>query len=132
MDTEIDEVCRFLESRNVESNTIKNFKDNKMDKQTVCYSSDADLQKMGLSERGHIVCLKTFCMIQDPNRNEEDQEERSVRKQELASFVKQSSKERVSSKSGGATKKAALNRLQMKSVQLGWMHYDDSKKSMFL
>ena len=60
-----------------------------MDKEAVWSASE--LHKLGLTEKGHIICLKNFCM---PSAATTDTDI----KKELAAAVKQASKHRVVAK----------------------------------
>ena len=62
-----------------------------MDKEAVWSASENELHKLGLTERGHIICLKKFCM---PSAATTDTDI----KKELAAAVKQASKHRVVAK----------------------------------
>ena len=62
-----------------------------MDKEAVWTASGNELHKLGLTERGHIKCLKNFCV---PSAATADTDI----KKELAAAVKQGSKDRVAAK----------------------------------
>ena len=70
-----------------------------MDKEAVLSTSENELHKLGLTERGHIICLKHFCM---PSAATTDTDI----KKELAAAVKQASKDRVV-----ATKKEIISHI---------------------
>ena len=59
-----------------------------MDKEAVWPASENELHKLALTERGHIICQKNFCMP-SPATTDTDI------KKELAAAVKQASKDRV-------------------------------------
>ena len=62
-----------------------------MDKEAVWSVSENELHKLGLTERGYIICLRKFCM---PSAATTDTDI----KKELAAAVKQASKHRVVAK----------------------------------
>jgi len=85
-----------------------------MDKSAVRNSSEEDLKSMGLIEKGHLICLKTFC-----NKTE---------KEFLAGIIKQASYERVS-KSSTKISTTPLKRKSSstRTLNVGWMNYDFDK-----
>ena len=95
-----------------------------MDKEAVWSASENELHKLGLTERGHIICLKNFCM---PSAATTDADI----KKELAAAVKQASKHRVVAKkkklSATSSNIKETTRLEKKTVSLGWMNYDKKK-----
>ena len=98
-----------------------------MDKEAVWSVSENELHKLGLTERGHIICLRKFCM---PSAATTDTDI----KKELAAAVKQ---EQVRIRSLQKKKKKKLSalssnikettRLEKKIVSLGWMNYGKEK-----
>ena len=74
-----------------------------MDKLAVWSASEQDLVKLGLTERGDIICIKSYCV---PS-NMEDQ------KDELLSVISNTGKERVNKKSR-----------ESKVVSISWMHFN--------
>ena len=74
-----------------------------MDKSAVWSVSEQDLVKFGLTERGDIICIKSYCV---PSNIEEQ-------KDELLTVISNTGKERVNRKSG-----------QFKAVSIGWMHFN--------
>jgi len=80
-----------------------------MDKEAVWSSLDNDLQRLGLTQRGHLICLKAFVM---PSTDKS--------KQTLTQSIKNAGATRVS-------RHSKKNR----TVYLGWTHYD-KKKSKYL
>ena len=80
-----------------------------MDSDAVWASSENDLKSLGLTERGHIICLKGFCMKEN-QPTEQSQEE-------LAENIRQSGKERVTSKK--------RRRKGTRLVFMGWKHFSD-------
>ena len=62
-----------------------------MDKEAVWSASENELHRLGLTERGHIICLKKICMPSAPTADTDI-------KKELAAAVKQASKHRVVAK----------------------------------
>ena len=84
-----------------------------MDKQAVRESTDDVIEQLGLNEKGHLICLKLFCI----NQNNEA-------KSSLASSIKDASKERLSSSK-------RLKR-SSRSINFGWKHFDSKKRSYCL
>ena len=78
-----------------------------MDKSTVWLASEQDLVKLGLTERGDIICIKSYCV---PSNMEEQ-------KDELLTVISNTGKERVNKKSR-----------QSKAVSIGWMHFNCIKE----
>ena len=75
-----------------------------MDSTAVWMTSKQQLKDLGLSERGHIICLKNFCLPLN--------EKSGDGKKGLVAAMTQEGKDRV--------KKS----IYKKTVMLGWMHYD--------
>lgn len=75
-----------------------------MDSTAVWMASKQQLKDLGLSERGHIICLKNFCVPLN--------EKSGDGKKGLVAAMTQEGKDRV--------KKS----IYKKTVTLGWMHYD--------
>ena len=80
-----------------------------MDSDAIWASSEDDLKSLGLTERGHIICLKGFCL----KENEPTQQLQEV----LADNIRQSGKERVTSNK--------RRRKGSRLVFMGWKHYTD-------
>ena len=78
-----------------------------MDKSAVWSASEQDLVKLGLTERGDIICIKSYCV---PSNMEEQ-------KDELLTVISNTGKERVNKKSR-----------QSKAVSIGWMHFNCMKE----
>ena len=78
-----------------------------MDKLTVWSASEQDLVKLGLTERGDIICIKSYCV---PSNMEEQ-------KDELLTVISNTGKERVNKKSR-----------QSKAASIGWMHFNSMKQ----
>ena len=97
-----------------------------MDKEAVWSASENELHKLGLTERGHIICLRKFCM---PSAATTDTDI----KKELAAAVKQASKDKVVAKkkrkklSATSSNIKETTRLEKKIVSLGWMNYGKEK-----
>ena len=79
-----------------------------MDSDAVWASSEDDLKSLGLTERGHIICLKGFCL----KENEPQQLQ-----EELAANIRQSGKERVTNNK--------RRRKGSRLVFMGWKHFTD-------
>ena len=80
-----------------------------MDKLAVWEASEKQLEELGLHEKGHIICLKSYCF---PSNHE-------LKKNELAVSIRSASNERVAS--------SKRRRNNSKTITLGWMHYIRSK-----
>lgn len=80
-----------------------------MDGMAVIEATDDELKKLGLFQIGHIVALKAMCT----------RSKKLVDRKELANIVKQSSKDRI---------KTSKTRTNIKTVYIGWQHYDANKK----
>ena len=78
------------------------------------HAKEADLEDIGLVQKGDIVTLKAFCLIRDETGD----------KRKLATFIKGTSLERLPGESKSKKKK----RLSSKNVGLGWMNFDPKKK----
>ena len=78
-----------------------------MDKSAVWSASEQDLVKLGLTERGDIICLKSYCL---PSNTEKQ-------KDELLTVVWNTGKYRVNKKSR-----------QSKVISIGWMHFNCMKE----
>ena len=88
----------------------------KMDKEVVWSASGDDLASLGLTEKGDILTLKSFCI---PRNN--------VALVEVANLIKSTGTERIS------RKKQKLRRLGMKLVSVGWKFLDkDSGKYKYI
>lgn len=80
-----------------------------MDSKAVWMASERQLKDFGLSEREHVICLKSFYIPVN-----EDSGDRCI---SLVAAVTQGGKGRVNKKS-----------IYKKTVALGWMHYDRKDK----
>lgn len=80
-----------------------------MDVNAILAASRQDFMQLGLNEKGHILCLKSFAMKHNSKGN-------SDKREELVEAIKKTSVER--------TKKVN----HIKTIQLGWKH---SNGSMF-
>lgn len=74
-----------------------------MDEEAIRSADEKDLVELGLKERGHIIALKSFCML--PLKEKA--------KNELKGFIKMSGKERIPRSS--------------KTIRFGWKHFNSSK-----
>ena len=87
-----------------------------MDKEAVWSASEDDLASLGLTEKGDVLTLKSFCI---PRNNDASGE--------LTNLIKSTGAERI------PRKKEKLRRLDMKSVSVGWKVLDkDSRKYKYL
>ena len=87
-----------------------------MDKEVVWSASGDDLASLGLTEKGDILTLKSFCI---PRNN--------VALVEVANLIKSTGTERIS------RKKQKLRRLGMKLVSVGWKFLDkDCRKYKYI
>ena len=87
-----------------------------MDKEAVWSASEDDLASLGLTEKGDVLTLKSFCI---PRNNDASGE--------LANLIKSTGAERI------PRKKQKLRRLDMKSVSVGWKVLDkDSRKYKYI
>ena len=84
-----------------------------MDEVAVSHSTEEDLKDLGLSERGHIISLKGYCLLQNNALGTQSN------KAHLKSFIKDAGKERDSKK---------RKTVQDVTVSLGWMNYDKKKE----
>lgn len=87
-----------------------------MDALAVYEATQEDLHHLGLTEKGHILCLKYFAMKNCQSNVKDDE-----KKETLANSIKQCSNERTTKR---------VKRHQTKSVQIGWKHA--SSGSMFV
>ena len=78
-----------------------------MDKSAVWSASKQDLVKLGLTERGDIICIKSYCV---PSNLEEQEDE-------LLTVISNTGKERVNRKSR-----------QSKAVSISWMYFNCMKE----
>ena len=83
-----------------------------MDSKAILEASKDDLDQLGLKEKGHILCLKSFamknCNIIRGNSND---------KNTLASMIKDAGSERVVKKSSNCSR----------LIQIGWKHASSNK-----
>ena len=87
-----------------------------MNKEAVWSASEDDLASLGLTEKGDVLTLKSFCI---PRNNDASGE--------LTNLIKSTGAERI------PRKKQKLRRLDMKSVSVGWKVLDkDSRKYKYL
>ena len=87
-----------------------------MDKEAVWSPSEDDLASLGLTEKGDVLTLKSFCI---PRNNDASGE--------LTNLIKSTGAERI------PRKKQKLRRLDMKSVSVGWKVLDkDSRKYKYI
>ena len=84
-----------------------------MDETAVWSATENDLEKLGLIEKGHIICLKSFCYQSDDTKDN---------KVELAKLIKGAGQERT------AKGTDHLKGRKIKTVHLGWLNYDDKKQ----
>ena len=95
-----------------------------MDKETVRSTLENELDKLRLTERGHIKCLKNFCM---PSAATTDTDI----KKELVAAVKQARlgwlKKKKKKKSATLSSIKERTRLEKKTASLGWINYDKKK-----
>ena len=80
-----------------------------MDGEAVWNATDDDFDRLGLSVKGHIICLKAFCM---------PREQQVEKKELLASSIKSTGAERVSP----AAKRRKSSHGNRK-IFLGWMNF---------
>lgn len=83
-----------------------------MDKEACWKASDQDFINLGLTLRGDMINLKSFCMPEAADS--------STKRLRLAQSVKQAGKDRTQSNPS--------KKMELKMVYLGWFHYDDSKR----
>lgn len=82
-----------------------------MDEEAVRSSSKEDLEDLGLKERGHIICLKSFVITSNAEN-----------KRFLAQTIKGTSFERQ-------VKRKKVTRLQVKQVSIGWKHCEHASET---
>ena len=80
-----------------------------MDSNAVLEATKEDLSHLGLVEKGHVICLKSFAMKNCKTYAQDD------RKEVLAETIKRCTAERT-------TKKMKLSRSNSKLIQIGWKH----------
>ena len=84
-----------------------------MDKDACWHAAEEDLISIGLSSKGDIIHLKSFCMPND-----------HVNLQTLAESVKETASQRIS---GRGKRKQGHNRRRSKTVYIGWLNYNFAK-----
>ena len=67
-----------------------------MDKKTVRNSSEEDLKSLGLTDRGHLICLKYFSLECENNKSHDSSLPIEIKKEELAISVKKGGTDQLS------------------------------------
>ena len=67
-----------------------------MNKEAVQNSSEEDLKLLGLTERGHQICLKCFSFECENNKSDDWSLPIEIKKRELATSVKKGGTDRLS------------------------------------
>ena len=67
-----------------------------MDKEAVRNSSEEDLKSLGLTERGHLICLKCFSLECENNKSHDSSLPIEIEKKELAISIKKCGIDRLS------------------------------------
>jgi len=109
------DVVEFLMQRKVKESVIEKFIEEKMDKDAVMASEDDQLKEFGLSAKGDIIALRAYCISTKTLDNVDIDDRTKTLKMSIMGSNRLSSKKSSSS-------------VKMKTVHLGWLHYNTKKR----